>query len=149
VGVDGEIQLWNGLDYPNTLDGMTRDTRFNDAFRLAAGIEYVRNPLGQRFFDRVRVRGGLSFGNSYTNVRVYHPQNNNFIGTGSFRQYGATFGLGLPFRDFMSGRTSMVNIGFHYTRQQPSRDFMIREDMFRISVNVNFHELWFRQHQFQ
>ena len=149
VGLDGEIQLWDGLNYPDALDQLTRDSRFNNTFRLATGIEYVRNPIGQHFRERIRVRGGLSFGNSYTNVRVYNPQTFDFLGTGSFREYGATFGVGLPFRDFMSGRVSMINIGLSYTRKQPTREFMIAQDMFMISVNMNINELWFRQHRFQ
>ena len=151
-GIDGEYQLWNGLDYPDRLDGMTRDTRFNDAFRIASGFEYVRNPFSTRFLHRVRVRGGVSFANSYINVNVFDPNtidpNTNEIlslGTGSFRQYGANVGLGLPFHDFLTGRLSMVNIGFHYIRQQPNHQFMIAQDMFKISVNINFNESWFFQ----
>ena len=145
VGIDGEYQLWNGLDYPDRLDGMTRDTRFNNTFRIASGFEYVRNPFGQRFLHRVRLRGGVSFANSYTNVNVFDPNTNDFIGRGTFRQYGANIGLGLPFHDFLSGRTSMLNIGFHYTRQQPNQQFMIAQDMFKVSVNINVNELWFFQ----
>ena len=143
LGIDGEYQLWNGLNYPDALDGMTRDTRFNDTFRIASGFEYVRNPFGQRFLHRVRVRGGVSFANSYTNMNVFDPMTNDFIGRGSFRQYGANVGLGLPFFGPVDGRLSMVNIGFHYTRQQPNQPFMIAQDMFKVSVNVNFNESWF------
>ena len=158
-GIDGELQLWDGLKYNyhpdaleeingvrvNVLDGMTRDNRFNDAFRIASGFEYVRNPFSPQFLHRVRVRGGVSFANSYTNVNVFDPTTGDFLARGSFRQYGANVGLGLPFHDFLTGRLSMVNIGFHYIRQQPNHQFMIAQDMFKISVNINFNESWFFQ----
>lgn len=149
VGFDGEFQLWQGLDYPDVLDGITnRDDRFNNTFRLASGVEYVINPMGQRFLHRVRFRGGVSFGNSYANIKVFDPENGSPMGTGSFRQFGVNAGLGLPFRDFLTGHMSMINIGFGYTRHQPNHRFMIAQDTFRISINVNFNEWWFRQHQF-
>ena len=155
-GIDGEYQLWSGLKYNehpnayrpddwrgNLLDGMTRDTRFNNTLRIASGFEYVRNPFSTQFFHRVRVRGGVSFANSYTNVNVFDPASHQFLGVGSFRQYGANVGFGVPLPDFRSGHPTMLNIGFHYTRKQPDRDFMIAQDMFKISINLNFHELWF------
>ena len=152
LGIDGEYQLWNGLNYPDALDGMTRDTRFNDAFRIASGFEFVRNPFSPQFLHRVRIRGGVSFANSYINVNVFDlntidptTEQPLSLGTGSFRQYGANVGLGLPFHDFLTGRLSMVNIGFHYIRQQPNHQFMIAQDMFKISVNINFNESWFFQ----
>jgi hypothetical protein len=145
VGIDGKYQLWSGLDYPDALDDMTRDTRFNNAFRLASGVEFVQNPFSPRFLHRVRFRAGASFANSYINVNVFDPENRNNIGTGSFREYGLNVGLGLPFHDALTGRVSMINIGFGYTRKQPDNNFMIAQDMFRISVNMNINELWFFQ----
>ena len=153
-GVDGEVQLWNGIKYNdhiaatnasgiNMLDGMTRDNRFNDTFRISTGFEYVRNPFSHLFFHRMRIRGGVSVVNSYTNVNVYDPTSYDFLGLGSFRQYGANIGFGFPVLDFLSGHVSMLNIGFHYTRQQPSHPSMVAQDMFRVSVNINFNELMF------
>jgi hypothetical protein len=146
VGVDGEYQLWKGLDYPDALDGLTRDTRFNDTYRIASGVEYVINPYGQQFLERIRFRVGASFANSYLNVNVFNPENSNHIGISSFKEYGVNVGLGLPFHHFMSGRMSMINIGFGYTRQQPDNRLMIAQDMFKISVNMNINELWFMKH---
>jgi hypothetical protein len=149
VGVDGEYQLWKGLNYPDALDGLTRDTRFNDTYRIASGVEYVMNPYGQRFLERIRFRAGASFANSYLNVNVFNPENNSHTGTGTFKEYGVNVGLGLPFHDFMSGRMSMINIGFGYTRQQPDNRSMIAQDMFKISVNMNINEFWFMKRLMQ
>lgn len=151
VGLDGTYQMWKNLKYPDVLDSFTAENRFNNAFRVNAGLEYVIDPMSQNFFQRIRFRGGLSYANSYTNFSVNDPNDPvNGIGKyiGSFDEYGIKVGLGLPFRDYMSGYISMVNIGLGYTRQQPNTDYMIRQDMFKISISMNVNELWFLKRQF-
>lgn len=150
VGVDGTYQLWKEAAYPSIMDGMTDENRFNNAFKINAGIEYVKDPLSRNFFERMRFRGGLSFANSYANTNVYDVSgaNSTFVGVGGFKEYGVTLGLGMPFRDTLSGRVSMLNIGFGYSRQQPELSNMIKQDMFKISVNMNINEFWFFKRQF-
>ncbi|WP_298649723.1 hypothetical protein [uncultured Proteiniphilum sp.] len=148
MGLDGTYQLWKNMEYPDVLDDLTQEDRFKDAFRINAGMEYVIDPMSQNFFHRMRFRGGLSYANSYSNFSVNDPVTGNKTATGSFNEYGINVGLGLPFRDYMSGHTSMLNIGFGYTRQQPDADYMIRQDMFKITVNVNINEFWFFKRQF-
>lgn len=150
VGLDGTYQLWKELDYPDVLDNLSKENRFNNAFRVNAGMEYVIDPMSQNFFHRIRFRGGLSFANSYSNVSVNDP--NDLTGgtrsIGSFNEYGINVGLGLPFMDYMSGRVSMLNIGFGYSRQQPDIDHMVRQDMLKVSVSMNINEMWFFKRQF-
>jgi len=148
IGLDGTYQLWKNLDYPAVLDDLTTENRFNNAYRLNAGMEYVIDPFSGNFFHRIRFRGGLSFANSYTNVSVSRPDSGESEGLGTFKEYGVNIGLGLPFHDYMSGRVSMLNIGFGYSRQQPDHDFMISQDMFKISLNMNINEFWFFKRQF-
>lgn len=148
IGLDGTYQLWKNLAYPALLDDLTDDTRFNDAFRINTGMEYVIDRLSQNFFHRIRFRGGFSFANSYTNFSVNNPDSGEKLGMGSFREYGVNVGLGLPFHDYMTGHVSMLNIGFGYSRQQPDSDFMISQDMFKISINMNINEFWFFKRQF-
>ncbi|MDR2815753.1 MAG: hypothetical protein LBB62_03520 [Proteiniphilum sp.] len=148
VGLDGTYQLWKNLEYPGVLDKLSPENRFNNAFRVNTGMEYVIDPMSQNFFHRIRFRGGLSYANSYSNFSVNNPVTGEATGTGSFNEYGINVGLGLPFRDYMSGHTSMLNVGFGYTRQQPDADRMIRQDMFKISINMNINEFWFFKRQF-
>jgi hypothetical protein len=148
VGLDGTYQMWKNLKYPGILDNLTPENRFNNAFRVSAGMEYVIDPMSQNFFHRIRFRGGVSYSNSYSNFSVNDPVTGEKTGTGSFNEYGVNVGLGLPFRDYISGHTSLLNIGFGYTRQQPDTRYMIRQEMFKISVNVNINEFWFFKRQF-
>ena len=148
VGIDGEYQNWKNLDYSDYLDGMTKETRYNNRYRLSAGAEYMINPMSRNYFHRIRFRGGFSFANSYNNVNVYNPSDGSFIGTDGFREYGVTVGLGLPFRDMYNGRISMMNIGFGYSYLDPDNKYMIKEQMFKITLNMNINELWFFKRQF-
>ncbi len=149
VGADGTFQKWEGMEYPSAFDGMDQDTRFNNRYRIGAGAEYVIDPLSRDFFRRIRFRGGFSFANSYNNVNVYDPINNSNLGTGGFKEYGVSIGFGLPFRDTYTGRVSLLNIGFNYSLLQPDNDYMIKEEMFKITVNMNINEFWFFKRQFE
>ncbi|MDO5665397.1 MAG: hypothetical protein Q4G63_09095 [Bacteroidia bacterium] len=148
VGVDGTFQQWNKLNYPDVLDGLTTQNRFNNTYKVNAGAEYVIDPYSRNFFNRIRFRVGISYGNSYTNISVYNPSNNTSAGIGGFKEYGVNIGLGLPFRDSLSGRLSLFNIGFGYTTQRPDLQYMIKQDMFKISLNMNINEFWFFKRQF-
>ncbi len=149
VGIDGTYEGWKGMAYPNKLDELTMEERFNNVFRINTGFEYVADPYNPNFFKRVRFRGGLSYGNSYVNVSVFNPaKSNERIGIGSFKELGVNVGLGLPMHDLRTGHVSMVNIGFGYSRHQPDSDHMIKQDMFKISVSMSFNEFWFFKRQF-
>ena len=149
VGVDGTFQQWNGLSYPNLLDGLNDKDRFNNTFRVNLGAEYVIDPYSRNFFDRMRFRMGLSYNNGYANVNVLNPGNSSSPTIGSFKEYGVSFGLGLPFRDNFSGKMSMLNIGFSYNTQRPEKNHMVKQDLFKISLNMNVNELWFFKRQFE
>ncbi len=148
VGIDGTYQTWENSTYPVELDGLNDDNRFNNLYRVNTGVEYVIDPYSQNFFHRIRFRGGLSYSNSYINVNVINPDNSQPAGMGSYNEYGVNFGLGLPFQDLRTGHVSMLNIGFGYSRQQPDSDYMIGQDMFKITLNMNVNELWFFKRQF-
>ncbi|MDD3512251.1 MAG: hypothetical protein PHW97_10255 [Fermentimonas sp.] len=148
VGVDGTYQLWKNSAYSTQLDGLNDDNRYNDFYRINAGMEYVIDPFSQNYFNRIRFRGGVSYSNSYVNVSVSNPDNNQPVGVGSFKEYGINLGLGLPFHDLRTGHVSMLNIGFGYSRQHPENQFMVGQDMFKISLNMNVNEFWFFKRQF-
>ncbi len=148
VGIDGTFQQWNKVKFPDELDNMTLNTRFNDKFSVGLGAEYVADPVNRNFFKRVRLRGGLSYSNSYTNMNVSDPDTNLSLGEHGYKEYGVNVGFGLPFRDMISGRISMINLGFGYSIMDPEHKYMIKEEMFKVSVNININEFWFFKRQF-
>lgn len=148
VGIDASLQQWSGSKYPDYLDDMRIDTRFNDKYSVKLGAEYVTDPVDRNFFKRVRLRGGLSYSNSYINAKVYDPSNDNSLGEAGYKEYGVHVGFGLPFRDNFSGKVSMVNLGLGYSIMDPEQTYMIKEEMFKVSINININELWFFKRQF-
>ena len=82
------------------------------------------------------------------NTKVYDPNDGKSLGTGGYKEYGVNVGFGLPFRDSLSGRISMINLGLGYTLMQPDQKYMIKEEIFKVSVNININEFWFFKRQF-
>ena len=148
MGIDGSFQRWGGSEYPQFLDSMNVDARFNDKYSLNMGVEYVADPVHRNFFKRIRLRGGLSYSNSYINTNVYDPSNGNNLGASGYKEYGVNVGFGLPFRDVVSQKISMVNLGFGYSLMEPDQKYMIKEEMFKVSINININEFWFFKRQF-
>ena len=148
MGVDGSFERWGGSRYPEFLDSLSVDTRYNDKYSVNMGIEYVADPVHRNFFKRMRLRGGLSYSNSYINTKVYDPNDDKSLGTSGYKEYGVNVGFGLPFRDSLSGRISMVNLGLGYTLMQPEHKYLIKEEMFKVSINININEFWFFKRQF-
>lgn len=148
VGLDGTLQKWKNLRYPTELDGFNTDNRFNDVYKVNAGIEYVADAMSRNFWNTLRLRAGFSYANSYTNVNVYNPNNHTLMAIAGYKEYGVNLGLGIPLKNTITGKQSMLNIGFTYNTKRPENEFMIKEDLFKISINMNINELWFFKHQF-
>lgn len=138
VGADVTYQKWSDVKYSSYMgDGLNNSSRFNDKWKLNAGIEYMINPYERNFFKKMKFRGGANFSNSYLNVK-----NEDGIIDG-YNEYGATLGLGLPFSNSFDGKTTYVNLSFEYKKLKPKVSNMISEEYFAVSLNVNLSELWF------
>lgn len=137
-GADVTYQKWSDVNYTEHMgDGLSSKDRFNDRWRFNAGVEYMVNPYERSFFKRMKYRGGLNYSNSYLNA----IDNKGVID--GYKEYGATIGLGLPFRYGGFQRTSYININFEYKKLKPNTRTMISEEYFGVSLNVNFSDLWF------
>lgn len=139
VGADVTFQNWSKIRYSENMgDGMMQANRFNNVWRFNTGIEYITDPRDRSFIKRVKFRGGLNYSNSYVNVQ------NNLGEISDYKEYGATFGFGLPIRDVVySGRTSYINVNFEYRSINPAKTNLIKEQYFGVSVGVCINELWF------
>lgn len=144
-GADVTYQKWDGLKYPTNLmnDGLTQSNRFNDRWKYNAGIEYMIDPYDRSFIKKMKFRGGVNYSNSYQNAI-----DKNGVVDG-YKEYGATVGFGLPFRDNFGGRTSYINLNFEYKKFKPSTKTMISEDYFGVSLSVNINEFWFFRNKIQ
>lgn len=144
-GADVTYQKWSEVDYSDRMgDGLNKSNRFNDRWKINVGGEYMIDPYGRNYLQKVKFRGGLNYSNSYMNVKSESGE------VGGYDEYGATIGFGLPFLDRDGGnRTSYVNINFEYKKMNPKISGLIKEDYFGISIGVNINELWFFRRKVQ
>lgn len=121
LAADYSLQQWGDVKYFGVTDSLRNRSRFS------LGAEYIPNPRGMRYFDRVRYRVGFNLSDPYYKMSGFEPVKN----------YGISFGVGLPLR---TSRT-MLNAAIEYGKSGQSS--LLREDHFRITFNVVFHETWF------
>lgn len=145
LGADVTYEAWEKVNTDTLInDGMLSKDRFNNRWKVNAGIEYCINPYERSIFKRMKFRGGINYSNSYMNVLNADGR------IGGYKQYGATIGFGIPIRDHIfSDRTSYLNINFEYTKLKGDMSNMVNEQYFGVSVNVNINELWFMRRKFK
>jgi hypothetical protein len=63
--------------------------------------------------------------------------------------YGVTLGLGLPLRNYsrLSNQATILNFGFEYSRRGNDQN-VIKEDLFRVSLGLNFTDFWFGKRKY-
>lgn len=133
--VEGDFvyQPWSKAKYEPLYDadgkmvfqGMT----FNNRWRAALGAEYTPKVRGS-YWQKITFRAGGYYVNDYLNI------NGNGV-----KEYGASFGVGLPTPE---GKT-VVNLGFEWKHRYATPNKLISENYLNITLGVNFNELWFWQ----
>ncbi|MBR1882963.1 MAG: hypothetical protein IJ808_08160 [Muribaculaceae bacterium] len=125
--LDFTYQNWSDVKY-KPLEGFeASNMTFDNRWKAAAGLQYTPNSRGS-YLGSMAFRVGGYYNHDYMNV------NGNNV-----RDYGATFGVGLP----APGSKTTVNIGFEWKHRYSAPTSLIKEDYFNITVSVNVNEMWF------
>lgn len=125
VALDYTLQKWGDAKFSGNVGEL------KDKSKVALGLEYVPNQFGRKFSDRIHYRAGSNYSNAYYNVP----------GTIQPKNYGLTFGLGLPLYNKFTNTVSMFNASFEYGKIGSRTN--LREDYFKFTLNVVFNEHWF------
>ena len=125
IGFDYSLQEWKNAEFYGKLDSLSNRSK------LALGVEYQPNARGRKFKDHIRYRAGLNMSDSYFKVDGVTPPKN----------YGISCGFGLPLYNKTTNSISMLNASFEYGKIGTVN--MLREDYYKISLNVVFNEHWF------
>lgn len=128
LGVDYTQNKWDDFRFFNAADSV----RNNGQLRVGGQL---RPQPGRAYFSNVAYRVGFFVGPDYINVRQKLPQ------------YGLSFGMGLPIINYnrlSPNQFSVVNVALEYSRRG-NNDNLLKEDLFRISVGLNFSDVWFRK----
>lgn len=121
IGLDYSLQQWQDAKFFGKTDSLCNRSK------LALGIEYMPNPAGRKFSDKIRYRAGFNMSDSYFKVDGIKPANN----------FGITFGIGLP----LHNSNTVINASFEYGKIGDLN--LLREDYFKFTFNAVFNENWF------
>lgn len=123
VGVDYTLQKWADCKYFN------KEDQYSDRSKISLGAEYLPNYNGRKYTERIRYRVGAHYAEPYAKVD----------GKEGAREYGLSFGLGLPI--FRS--RSILNISGQYVKVSPKVKGMLEENYLRLNIGLTFNERWF------
>ena len=125
--IDYTYQQWSKSKYTPINYFDVDETKWNDRWKIAAGVSYTPNPRGS-YLKRMTYRMGAFYNNDYMNV------NGNNV-----KDYGAGLGFSFP---ALSGKT-LVNLGVEWKHRYTTPKNLISEDYLNITLSVNFNEMWF------
>jgi long-subunit fatty acid transport protein len=139
VGVDYNWQQWSTVKSPTLVDAAdggklytSATGSFTDMHKVTVGAEYVADPAGLHWRERVRYRVGFSYTSPYTKVN----------GVNGPKDYLVSAGVALPIINTYNNR-SLLNISAQYERVKPQVAGMISEHYLRLCIGLSFNERWF------
>ncbi|MGM9687768.1 MAG: hypothetical protein ACI3YD_01840 [Alloprevotella sp.] len=138
VGLDYTFQKWGNVKYPSivTEGGVPRYVgmkgSFTDRHRASIGMEYVQNPEGVKWRNRVRYRLGFAFSTPYIKVD----------GKDGPQDFLASMGVAMPITNRNNNR-SLINFSLQYEHVKPQFAGQVTENYFRFCIGLSFNERWF------
>jgi hypothetical protein len=118
---DYSMQKWADAKFIGTLDTLSNSSK------IAIGAEYQPDKKGRHYYEKVLYRAGFNLSDPYYKINgAIQPKN-----------FGITFGLGLPLKN----SNTILNTSFEYGKIGTAG--MLREDYFKITINAAFNETWF------
>ncbi|MBD0332280.1 MAG: hypothetical protein ICV66_06455 [Chitinophagaceae bacterium] len=130
-GADFIQNKWNNYRFFGSTDSV------EDNWQLRVGAQLRPKPA-QNYFSNVAYRVGFFAGPEYIKISEELPQ------------YGISFGAGLPIANYnrlAQGQYTIINLAFEYLRRGNS-DNRLQENLFRLSIGLNFSDLWFRKKKY-
>ncbi len=125
IGLDYTLQKWSDVKFFN------ENNQFTNRNKISIGAEYLPNPIGRSYLERIRYRVGAYYSSPYTKI-------DNKDGN---KEYGISLGLGIPLHFYNS--RSILNISGQYIKVSPSIKGMLEENYLRINIGLTFNERWF------
>ncbi len=127
IGFDYFHQNWSESNFFGKNDSLVNSNRYS------LGFEYTPNVRSPKYLKNMNYRFGLHYSDTYLKLNNYQ-----------LKEYGASFGLGLPMRN----SRSVLNLAFQYIRRGNTENNLIQEDYFIFTLNLTMHDLWFIKRKF-
>jgi len=129
AGADIIYSTWSKASLPGTYG------TWSDVVSLHAGAEYIPDKFSNySFFDRIEYRAGCRYGESYA-----------LYGGDNIKEYGITFGAGIPMRRSRSRISLVVDLS---KRGNPDAG-LPGETRFSIGASLNLYDYWFLKRQYE
>jgi hypothetical protein len=109
-----------------------------DNYSINAGLEIIPEPKGLNYFGKINYRTGF----------YYHSSALQFNQT-VIKDYGISFGLGLPVIKKDRVQRSMIQLGFEAGRSGTSKNNLIQQDYLRFHFGIVLNELWFFKRHYE
>jgi len=119
---------WSDITSPDPYTSTTNRTR------LGAGVEYIPNDRNPKtYLSRIRYRMGTHYLKDYIVLNNYQ-----------LKDFGISFGAGFPLK---RSKTS-VNLSFEIGQRGTTDYGLVKENYYRIYLNLTLHEFWFMKQKF-
>ncbi len=126
AGFDFQMEDWSKTD--GNID-------FQDQTNLRFGIEYIPDYMSiTSYLDKISYRAGGFYRNTYLNI------NNEDI-----KNYGITFGVGLP----VTNMHTRFNIGVELGRRGTTASGLLEENYANFNFSLTLYDIWFYKRKFQ
>lgn len=125
VSVDYKKNFWDNTNQSEKI-GVYQD---QDIYAL--GLEYVKNPKGRKYGDRIRLRTGFNYDNGYLAINDKKIDGYNFA-----------LGIGLPTGFFTN---SYLNLSYSYGLKGQIENVLVEENYHVFTLNLSLEDLWFKK----
>ncbi len=140
ITADYTLARWSEAEFPNLASSTIDENAFTigDEQKFAFGLEFIPNYRSANFYpSRIKYRIGTSYKQEY----LITPQS---AGGDHLKDFGITFGLGLPLK---RSKTSF-NLAFEWGQRGTTNNSLVKENYMRLSMNLTLHEYWFMKRKF-
>ncbi len=132
VGFETTYQQFGGF---NSLFKIPENARFENSTKISLGGYYVPKYASySNYFDKITYRAGLRYENTGLVI------NNQSINDSAF-----TVGFGLP----LSGSFSSANFGFEIGQKGTTKNNLVQENYFNLSLGMSFNDRWFVKRKYR
>ena len=123
VVLDYLYQPWSKFEHNGLISDDLRDlSRYSIGFEIGEQTKRFAT-----FWELIKLRGGLSF-----------EQSQFEIGNEAINLFGVHGGISFPL-----GLENTIDIGFMYGMRGTTKMNLTKENIFQVSISLNFGELWF------
>ena len=133
-GADLVQNKWSSFRFFDAPDSVQDNWQMRFGTQLRPNVK-----AGSGYFSSVSYRAGFYFGPDYIRVGRELPV------------YGVSVGLGLPVANYnrlSPGQFTVLNVAFEYEKRG-NNDNVLKENLFRISIGLNFSDLWFSKRKYE